>query len=71
MSKPKLKNVIQDLEKLRQRYIKKYGKEPVVWMMSEDDGKTDVELCLGVVRDGMVTKSLGGDMAGRISMGMW
>jgi hypothetical protein len=70
MQNPKLKKVIENLEMLRQKYIEKYGKEPVVWLMTEDDGKTTIELCSGVTREGFLTKSHGGAMKARMPMAM-
>lgn len=70
MKHPKLKTVINNLEKLRKKYIDMYGVEPTVWIMSEDNGSTVVELCSGTKRKGMCTTSLGNNMEGKIEMGM-
>ena len=71
MAKPKLKTVINKLEKMRQDYIAKYGVEPLIWNISEDNGKAEVELCSEVTRDGMSTKSRSVNMSRKIDMALF
>lgn len=44
MTKPTLKAVIADLEKTRQKYIKKFGVEPKIWHTSSEDGVITLDL---------------------------
>lgn len=45
MSNPKLLTVIKTLTAKREQYLKKYGKEPVIWMSQNEDEKLFVQLC--------------------------
>lgn len=57
MSFPKLKTVIDNLEKARQDYIKKFGVEPTIWSIEAEDDRSKITLTDKVSRTRLGTKS--------------